>query len=83
MTTSIDEQPEYPPWQPVNELEVLAVNLDGEPYSGDDYCCTVIGHVVHDQEGYSIIEVCTGVGPVADMELAQLILKGLKEQAGA
>lgn len=65
-------------WEPIDKLEIMAVNAEGELCDDDTYSCTVIGHALKDVYGYSLIEICTGTDRQTDMELAQLVLAALK-----
>ena len=75
-------------WEPVSDLEIRPMGIDGEMITGDEdvdarYAETLIGHMLDDAYGFSVIAVCTGRGQKADEELARLVLSGLKIAAAA
>lgn len=68
-------------WEPIEDLEIKAIDRNNELCEKDDpnYSSHIIGMCLSDGEaGYSLAEIITGRGYDEDRELAKLILKGIK-----
>jgi len=75
-------------WEPIEELEVQALDSRCEPMLEDperpqQYGCTVVGFCLDDSEGCrSIMDFTTGEGREADEALAAMVVRSMRVAAG-